>query len=558
MLIMHKRDNGKMKISQFKTFDFQLFRKEYEERCKEQRNTRPIFENALARDNTADMVELGLASQEELDKMPKLEEKDAARIRKALRMTESDTRLMAKTYYLMDEIIYRSVLYTKDEQEKPRLAKMNASVMKEVLGKDYKPILEAFISLAMLHCDETYESRTAKQYEVIVEVEEIECPEEIRPKVEEYRAKTKDILERARYGQQVQDLLRWLKLDDPEATEETAEKFLKRYTQGLNKLQIRDEEELNKAIEERRAKAKTEKKRNGKPKDPKQIDIYYNSMQREIRGKKSIYQIDTQGRIYHFLTGMKRELKDCFAISYSLDCKNSHPLLFNYFLFQSRYCGPSVALEISSYMRDLHISNPVWECSGNYHNVGKYIREYLISRGLKETLVAVFSDDMLQYIYETTNGIFWDRICAEHLEYDRDEIKADMFKEVFYSNTTTLFYKEFGKIFAKRYPMVYMEIERWKTPDKYFDIQRLLQETGVEVIKKPTASLSIALMALEGRIFKSAIASLYRKRYHAVHIHDCIVIPETGNKHQPYPEEVKTILLAEYMKYGLIPTLQAE
>ena len=91
--------------------------------------------------------------------------------------------------------------------------------MKEVLGKDYKPILEAFISLAMLHCDETYESRTAKQYEVIVEVEEIECPEEIRPKVEEYRAKTKDILERARYGQQVQDLLRWLKLDDPEAGE---------------------------------------------------------------------------------------------------------------------------------------------------------------------------------------------------------------------------------------------------------------------------------------------------------------------------------------------------
>lgn len=547
-----------MKILQFKDFDFQAFRKEYEERCKEQRDLRPVFENALARDTTADLVELGLTTREELEKMPVLEENDAIRIRKSLRPTDSDTRLMAKTYYLMDELAFRSILYTKDEQEKPRMAKMNAHVMKEVLGKDYRPILEAFVVMNLIHCDETYGNRAAKNYEVITDVEEVECPREIQRKVEEYREKTKVILDTASTKQQEQALLRLMKLDDPDATEETAAKFRKRYTQGLNKLQIRNEDELNRAIEERRAKAKTEKRRNGKPKDPGQIDIYYDMLQREVRGQKSIYKIDTQGRIYHFLTALKRELKDCFTISYSLDCKNSHPVLFNYFLFQSRYCGPSVAYEISTYLRDLHQSSPVWGGSADYHYVGKYIREYLISRGLRETLVAVFSDDMLQYLYETTNGIFWDRICAEHPEYDRSDIKANMFKEVFYSNTSEVFYKEYGKMFEKRYPMVYMEIVRWKTPDKYYDIQRHLQENGIYILNKPTASLSIALMALEGRIFRAALASLYRKRYHAVHIHDCIVIPETGSKHQPTPEEVEKILLAEYKKYGLIPTLQVE
>ena len=139
---------------------------------------------------------------------------------------------------------------------------------------------------------------------------------------------------------------------------------------------------------------------------------------------------------------------------------------------------------------------------------------------------------------------FWDRICAEHPEYDRSDIKANMFKEVFYSNTSEVFYKEYGKMFEERYPMVYAEIVRWKTPDKYYDIQRYFLEAGL-VVEKPSASLSIALMHLEGRIFRAALASLYRKRFNAVHIHDCIVIP-AGNKRQPTPEQVAEILMKEY------------
>ena len=84
-----------------------------------------------------------------------------------------------------------------------------------------------------------------------------------------------------------------------------------------------------------------------------------------------------------------------------------------------------------------------------------------------------------------------------------------------------------------------------------------MDENGIHP-KKPTASLSVALMAFESRIFRSVLASLYRKRYHAVHIHDCIVIPQTGNTHQPTREEVERLLMKEYAKYGLVPTLKAE
>ena len=306
-------------------------------------------------------------------------------------------------------------------------------------------------------------------------------------------------------------------------------------------------------------KAKAEKELNdkGKPKDPESIRIYFDALARTLREDKDIYVIDTQGRMYHFLTGLKRELKDYLTIDFSLDCKNSHPLLFNYILFFSKHCGPRDAYEISSRMRDIAPLVDGMNALGEYHYVGKSIRNLLISSGLKEAPLAVFSDDELQYIYETTTGKFWDNICREHPEYDRSDIKQKMFAEVFYSNTTRLVYKEYGKMFKDRYPNVYREIVRWKTPGKYYDIQRYLDDNGVYA-KKPTASLSVALMSLESRIFRSVLASLYRKRYYAVHIHDCIVIPQTGNTHQPTREMVEELLLKEYAKYGLVPTMKAE
>lgn len=546
-----------MKILRFKTFDFQAFKNAYAKRCDEKRDTRKVLENEIARANAADFVEMGLMTQEELDDMPILGESDAPVVRKTIRMTQSDTRLMEKATYLMDEVIYRSILNARNDPDATGKAIMNARIMKDVLGRDYKPILEAFTDLNYTRCDETYESSTAKAYEVLDGIEETDCPPEIERKILEYQQKTKELLTIARKEQQIRTMTRLMRQQDPGATEEQAASFLKRYTAGLNKIKIADETGLNKAIPMLKAKAEKELNDKGKPKDPESIRIYFDALARTLREDKDIYVIDTQGRMYHFLTGLKRELKDYLTIDFSLDCKNSHPLLFNYILFFSKHCGPRDAYEISSRMKDIAPLVDGMDALGEYHYVGKSIRNLLISSGLKEAPLAVFTDDELKYIYETTNGLFWDNICREHPEYDRSDIKQKMFAEVFYSNTTRLVYKEYGKMFKDRYPNVYREIVRWKTPEKYYDIQRYLDDSGV-IAKKPTASLSVALMSLESRIFRSVLASLYRKRYYAVHIHDCIVIPLTGNKHQPTREEVERLLMKEYAKYGLVPTLKAD
>ena len=127
-----------MKVLRFKTFDFQAFKNAYAERCKEKTDRRPVTENRLVRDTTADFVALGWAKPEELEQMPVLEESDAPVVRKTIRKTQNETRLEEKATYLMDEIIYRSILYTKDDPGITGKAIMNATIMKDVLGRDYK------------------------------------------------------------------------------------------------------------------------------------------------------------------------------------------------------------------------------------------------------------------------------------------------------------------------------------------------------------------------------------------------------------------------------------
>ncbi len=556
-----------MKILQFQTFDFQAFRCAYAKRCEEQRDRRPVMENEIARGNTADFVEFGWTPQEELDAMPVLTETEAPITRKAIRKTESETRLEEKATYLMNELIYKAVLFAKDDPELPLMAGLNASVMKEMIGRDYKPILEAFIDLNYIKFGKAHDIGSAMMYEVIDEIIETDCRKEIERKVEDYRQRTEERLTREEDKEQVKTLTRLMQIDDPKANDKTSTKFRTHYIKGLNKIRIVDEQGLNKAIPELKAKAEKELNKNGKPKDPESIRIYYDAIARTLREEKRIYRIDSQGRIYHALTGMKTELKQYLSIAYSLDAANSHPLLFNYILCLSHGVGISSSYKMSCLLQQLYNFSIKDKGRSNKknHYVGKYIRKYLIDNGIKEVEIAGFADDDLRSIYEKTNGRLWDNIWERHQEYDRGDIKVKMFKEVFYSNTPRMVYrhegvreeKVFGKMFKRRYPNVYKEIARWKHPEKHPDIQRYMDEKGV-LAPKTTASLPIALMSLESRIFTSVLSSLFRKRYYAVHIHDCIVIPETGNKHQPTREEVERLMMKEYAKYGLVPTLKAE
>ncbi len=555
-----------MKILRFKTFDFLAFKSAYSKRCEEQRDTRKVLENNMARANTADFVEYGWISPEELDTMPVLTDADAPVIRKVIRKTQSERRLMEKTAYLMDEIIYGATLNAKDAPEKPLIVSMNASLMKEVVGRDYVPILEAYKELNYIKVEKEYDIGEARIYEVIDGIEEVDCPREMERKVREYREKTTAILTRMKDEEMVKTLTRARIIDNPKATDASSAKFIARYTTGLNKIRIADEEGLNKAIPELKAKAEKELNDKGNPKDPESIRIYFDAIARALREEKSIYEIDFQGRIYHLFTGLKRELKKYLTIDFSLDCKNSHPLLFNYIIYKTRYAKPTMGYEMSLMMHKLFNEKEERKGWSKYHYSGKYIRKYLNNNGINSLALAYFTDDLLMYIYETSNGIFWDNICEEHPEFDRNSIKKKLFEEVFYSHKTRMVYKkksgeriekEYGKAFRKRYPNAYRVIADWKHPEKHEEIQKYISENGISTTK-PSTSLSLAMMSLESRIFTSVLESLYRKRYYAISIHDCIVIPQTGNTHQPTREEVERLLLKEYAKYGLIPTFKEE
>ena len=74
-------------------------------------------------------------------------------------------------------------------------------------------------------------------------------------------------------------------------------------------------------------------------------------------------------------------------------------------------------------------------------------------------------------------------------------------------------------------------------------------------VDKPTTSLSVAMMDLEAQIFTRVLKRLYAKRWNAVHIHDCIVIPKDGNLNHPSIDQVRTIMEDVFKEFGLSPTL---
>ena len=161
---------------------------------------------------------------------------------------------------------------------------------------------------------------------------------------------------------------------------------------------------------------------------------------------------------------------------------------------------------------------------------------------------------MLEYIYLTSIGKMWDEFVELHPDMDRAEMKVEMFKQVFYSNTPYIYEgKELASEFKERFPNVYKLIAHWKKRKMAPDVEAYMEANQL-FPNKPTASLSMAMMNLESKIFTEILKRIYRKRWRAVHIHDCIVVPKTGKKNQPEKSEVLEIMREVYQQYGLCPT----
>lgn len=441
---------------------------------------------------------------------------------KAKRGVKAPDVIRCKVQYLQHIIIRRA--NSKKDLESFRL---NSQILKAIIGDEYKTMLSILIKMGYLRWGDGRNGNSVGKYyfyDIGSYSRIFSIPEgNDVVKVETSNARVIKYLQKETEQMQLyhETVLR------PKIESGFGADFQKQYEVSLSKIRLVDKQGFR-AFVERRLEEKPEGR------------LYYEYIREGLEEKqKYIQKVDAAGRIYHILTNAKREVKQYLNIAISADCKNSHPVLFNYFIFWFHHISRADAYTISSAMH--HIDD------------ASNIRESL-SKIVASNLLDSLQDDELKYIYETSTGQFWDNIVRKYPEYDRIEIKEKMFAQVFYSNSEKVeWYYKFGNEFQKQYPNVMRLIKAWKKRenkewiDAYMNKQKLYDY-------KPEAALSIAMMNLEARIFTEVLKRMYSKRWRAFHIHDCIIVPQTTSKNQPSRDEVISIMKDVYKVCGLLPT----
>ena len=433
-----------------------------------------------------------------------------------------------KCRYLQDAIIRRAF-----SKKNSLTFSMNADILKAVIRNDYKPLLEVLIDMGYIELGDgkggadnyRYYKYGSYSYLYTLKNTDVYLTEPfINQAIQAYKEKTIEEI-RNLNDKYTLGLIK----------EKHGESFLKRYITSLRSIKIEDEEGLTNHINE-------------------VVDndnrIYYEYVLKELKTKdKTIYKVDDAGRIYHILTNLDRDLKQYLNIDISLDSKNSHPLLFNYFIFNKLDIS-----FISSYNISRFLFNLKSFLVHNNHNVGRKLRILLNTNQIEIESVAKLSDNEIEYIYLTTTGQLWDEIVSKHPEMDRNDVKVEMFRAVFYSHSPVADrWSVYAKEFKAQFPDVYGLIGDWKRKKTADSVIEYMKAHGLP-FDRGSASLSIAMMALEADIFTTILKRLYAKRWNAVHIHDCIIIPKDGNKNHPTSEQVQQIMREVYQEFGLYPT----
>ena len=452
--------------------------------------------------------------------------------RKPRKPLRDDTRIKNKAIYLIHIIVYRQLTNREDGVDG---ASLQASILQSVLGEDFYELLRAFEYLGYVEKSNIYIiGKSSRHYKAVGRVITSQCSNHT---ILKYINKTKELLK---------DVV-LKRMATPEFKKLYGETFAETYIKNLNRFKIKDEQGFNKYVNEQIALHPTK-------------ESYYNFIKESFKSNLKIYSIDSNYRIYHILTSLERELKQFINIRFSLDCKNSHPLLFNYFIFNSKGISIQLSYLISCILYSIDSSLIYYN---NRYDIEK-LCNILINNNIGNSIITKFAPDELLYLWKTTQGVFWDDILKAHkAEYDRAEIKQKMFAEVFYSKTPRIAWKEFAKEFKQQYPNVYALIIRWKEPLKHDDLRNCLLGRKKAVLLGDDAmmlnqetALPNVMMDLESEIFREVLKSLYRKRIGAVHIHDAIVLPDTRAKVDA--EQVEEAMRAVYKQFGLHPTFSID
>ena len=442
-----------------------------------------------------------------------------------------DTRIKRKAIYLVHTIAYRQAT---NRDNSPDGATIWTKILQGVIYEDYYELVKALEQLGYIKVSPYIIGKSSRRYKIFGSITTIECSDKT---ISGYINKAKKLLKEV--------VLK--RLAEPEFKALYGDTFAETYIKNLNKFKIKDEKGFNKYANEQIALQPTK-------------ESYYNFIKESFKSNLKIYSIDGNNRIYHLLTSLERELKQFINIRFSLDCKNSHPLLFNYFIFNSKGISIELSYLISSILFNIDYSF-IYSISNNHYDIEK-LCNILIDNNINKSIIAKFAPDELLYLWKTTTGRFWDDIVKENSgRYKRSVVKKRMFAQVFYSK------KEKDALFATQfkrdYPNVYNLIIRWKEPSKYKDLNDCLLARNKAVLldgkaytQNPETALPNIMMYLESEIFREVLKSLYRKRISAVHIHDAIVIPYTRAKVDV--EQVESVMRDVYKKYGLHPTFSVD
>ena len=305
-------------------------------------------------------------------------------------------------------------------------------------------------------------------------------------------------------------------------TEALGKDFTKTYNENLSQIELARRNEAIEYVNSRDYKS------------PIQENFYKSSIENFDKETNRITSVDGRGRIYHYLTNCPRLLRRFFNLKYDVDIANSQPLLFCDFLIKNY----NIHLSVIDYISNIDNSLLVGDTgSSNIYNKGKQLCKLLKESGLEVRYLKDIPSDVLLYIFSCMKGIFWDDFTETFADLERGEVKESLFREVFYSHSRTMKYKRYGKVFADVYPSVW----------------HLIRE-----MKKDAEQLCDKITKVESELFHSILEHCFKKGWIVTSIHDAVVVLDVpGNEHFD-EDELIAIILSEYRKHGLIPTVHLE
>ena len=237
---------------------------------------------------------------------------------KAKRGVRNPDVIKCKVQYLQHIIIRRA--HSKKDLG---TFSLNSQILKAVIGDEYKTMLSILLKMGFLRWGDGKNGNAVGKYYFynmgcysriysIPNGDNIEKVITNNAKVIKYLQKESEQMERYR-----DTVLR------PIIDSRFGKYFQKEYEISLSKICIIDDKGFEQFVEQRL-------------KEDPEGKIYYEYVREGLCKKdKHIQKVDKAGRIYHILTNTKREVKQFLNIAISADCKNSHPVLFNYFIFQA-------------------------------------------------------------------------------------------------------------------------------------------------------------------------------------------------------------------------------